>query len=421
MNVLLDWLETSQICDIPENDKVKGAMRVFGFSFSVIPLFMAIKQKMNKMAQDQKCCSKLSEMLQNELRVLLRNSFLICFKKNQERQIQCLNWYPFFRWICFLWSFIRLMACLSLALLIISYWTTMVFTAISTCKSLGAAFSVTVLNQILKINLKNNLQLGFGINTPPNPSMKPGWGLPIFEDTFQGSTLDTTKWRKTPEWIVTSPYAPFHPGNIKDKGIAPKEYYADSAITVNNGLKLKISKYPQIFQYIDWDGTNYGSWTIDYKTGHIETINPYKQRYGYFEIRCKMGNSKGVWPAFWLAEGVTWPPEIDIFEMFSTKSFYQFESNYHWGIKDTSDSKTHDINDTTREFHIYACEWDTCFLKWYYDNMLVRVAYDHVKSVNDDFAIVISTGVDDLNGDYRIDLDEDKNAFEVEYVRAYQK
>jgi Beta-glucanase/Beta-glucan synthetase len=50
------------------------------------------------------------------------------------------------------------------------------------------------------------------------------------------------------------------------------------------------------------------------------TSKIFKQQYGYFEIRSKMPNSTGTWPAFWLTGTQSWPPEIDIYEWYGGKT-----------------------------------------------------------------------------------------------------
>lgn len=254
----------------------------------------------------------------------------------------------------------------------------------------------------------------------------------------------------------------------------PKQYQDESAVEVSGGtLKLKIMHDPRLFNLKDWNGDIINpstmqpyQVTINHKVGIISSkeILPwcicecgsgeryrcpcsekdYSQRFGFFEIRCKLPSSKAIWPAFWLSGAVEWPPEIDVFEMFTSKSFKAFESNYHWGkekdcFEHSSDSKKHDVNNVSENFHIYACEWDSCFIKWYYDNLLVRVAHKNVTNVFERMKIIVSNGIDDLNNKSmyephsyssdkdRLDLPNYENElippaiFEVDYVRAYKK
>jgi beta-glucanase (GH16 family) len=292
------------------------------------------------------------------------------------------------------------------------------------------------LNGILKNNLENSLQLGFGINTPPNPIAKSGWQL-TFNDEFSGSTLDDTKWYK--KYInQPNPFSDYQ--EYIDSGTIPKEYSDDSAIYVSGGsLKLSIEFDPKTFIVKDWNGPIINpatgspfTVTIDRKIGSIVAkkteswgdVHPFNQRFGFFEARCKIPSSKATWPAFWLTGFLDWPPEIDIFEIYTSKSNTAFESNYHWGKKDdcfehSSDVKEHTVNNTSNEFHIYACEWDSCFIKWYYDNMLVRVAHNNVNHVFEPMVLILNNAIQKVpNYESELSL---PTFFEIDYVRVYSK
>ena len=54
----------------------------------------------------------------------------------------------------------------------------------------------------------------------------------------------------------------------------------------------------------------------EFTSAHVSTEGKLEQKYGKWEIRAKLPNTQGMWPAIWLlpVDG-SWPPEIDIIEL----------------------------------------------------------------------------------------------------------
>ena len=296
-----------------------------------------------------------------------------------------------------------------------------------------------MLNVLIKYNLKYSLKLGLG--KPYNTIDKNKWQL-TFSDEFEGNSIDTDKWFT--RYIDRPNVFNWNLSNADGK-TPPKEYYDDSAISVSNGiLKLNIEKDKKTMVVKDWYGivinpkTNSPYFTtIENKVGVVvakQGEKAFSQRFGYFEAKCKMPKSSAAWPAFWLYGSVNWPPEIDIFEVYTKNSFSSFNSNYHWGINNDgipvskreayehdSDVKTHKLVNLSEDFHVYACEWDSLYIKWYFDNILVRVAYKNVTSICEALTVIMNNAVDDINAkDYNNDLTL-PTSFEIEYIKIYSK
>lgn len=106
---------------------------------------------------------------------------------------------------------------------------------------------------------------------PPVPG---NWTLQ-FEDDFDGSSMDGTKWRLGQHWA----------GIGGSGGVAPEN------VTVSGG-KLRIKSEQR--------AVSYGGAAKSYATGEVSTFFNYRQQYGYFAARIKYPAVTGLWPAFWL-------------------------------------------------------------------------------------------------------------------------
>ena len=142
--------------------------------------------------------------------------------------------------------------------------------------------------------------------TPPGS----GWVM-TFDDEFNGTTIDTTKWATT-----------LSNGGRSEGGTS---WWVDGSTyhVVSNGtLKLVC--------------TNSQSQTgYPYSCGMISGHNGFNQMYGYFEASIKLPKGQGMWPAFWLMpkssnNSWVWPPEIDIMENLGDNTNTIYMAN-HWG------------------------------------------------------------------------------------------
>ncbi|CAA6689513.1 MULTISPECIES: DNRLRE domain-containing protein [unclassified Lentimonas] len=104
---------------------------------------------------------------------------------------------------------------------------------------------------------------------PPTGS----WQL-TFEDQFDGSGLDGSKWK-----VGT------HSGGIAGQGGNDPDN-----IAVADGV-LKITATA--------DATTFSGKDFSYGTGEISTFSKFSQQYGYMEARMKWPSVSGLWPAFW--------------------------------------------------------------------------------------------------------------------------
>jgi beta-glucanase (GH16 family) len=110
-------------------------------------------------------------------------------------------------------------------------------------------------------------------------------------------------------------------------------------------------------------------WNYQYTSGLITTLSSFSQLYGVFEMRARVPNGKGLWPAFWLLPtNRTWPPEIDVFEILGNDPSV-LHTNAHSKAtgKHTDAPSVIHIADASAEFHTYAVDWEDDDITWYFD------------------------------------------------------
>jgi beta-glucanase (GH16 family) len=238
-----------------------------------------------------------------------------------------------------------------------------------------------------------------------------------FHDDFD--EFDKSIWQDLPYFGYR-----FHPGNIINNGTAPYQYHDPSCVSVKDSiLRLECNDIPTIINYIDYDGKDYGTFEIPYQVGWIQTMpNTFQQKYGYFEIRSKSPDSGGTWPAFWLASTEAWPPEIDIFEIYTSDGQTRSTSTIHWG-KDPKHPMTGFVHATLPlhlDFSVFGCDWNEKNIKIYYNGWLVRV-FPTPNDFKYEMNIIINNGVQtDEMGANRESI-VSPNYFEVDYVKVWKK
>lgn len=110
-----------------------------------------------------------------------------------------------------------------------------------------------------------------------------------------------------------------------------------------------------------------------YYTGCLMWKN-LRATYGYYEIRCKLQNTKGEWPAFWLmpdsmsGRNADVGCEIDIFE---NAISYRIQNALHWNRYHSQKKNGYTAKDLYDGFHTFALDWKKDSLKFYYDNKLL--------------------------------------------------
>jgi len=101
----------------------------------------------------------------------------------------------------------------------------------------------------------------------------------------------------------------------------------------------------------------------------------FSQKFGYFELRAKLPEGTGTWPAFWLLptdnlENAERPGvEIDIFEQYGRDPLGLHFSMHLRRLGEPTKTATTcvGVRDTTRGFHTYGFYWDEKVMIWLFD------------------------------------------------------
>ena len=255
----------------------------------------------------------------------------------------------------------------------------------------------------------------------------------VWEDEFEGDSLDKTKW-SYPWW------------ETERKG----GYWHEDMVSVKDGNLVITTAYfeepLENYYYDKWhDKIDFDDYKEGWYTGCIETRGKYEFCYGYFECRCILPKSSGMWSAFWMMnDGVSNVDgsgkdgtEVDVFESMYYKDVW-------WGAGDAVISGIHYdgygeghqgdsigkwfANNPYEEYNTYGVEWNENEYIFYINGVETGRLSTGGVSQNPEYLILScevagENGVAnaDRHGVGKMSMDTDKTAeFIVDYVRVYQ-
>jgi beta-glucanase (GH16 family) len=109
----------------------------------------------------------------------------------------------------------------------------------------------------------------------------------------------------------------------------------------------------------------------DYTSASIETKGLASWTYGRIEMKAKLPQGRGTWPAFWtLGNNGGWPScgEIDIMEFVGYQPDKVF-STLHWNAGGHKQKGSpFSVQSPFNDFHVYAVEWFPDRIDSFYDN-----------------------------------------------------
>jgi beta-glucanase (GH16 family) len=198
----------------------------------------------------------------------------------------------------------------------------------------------------------------------PLPVGQTGNWVLIFNDEFDGTTIEPEKWTTCYWW-----------GNDGCTIATNNElqwYQSDDVLVSNGAVKLRAQQQPvttvegKVYRYTS------GVITTDRNTWDTSAPPKFAYLYGYAEIRAKVPYGQGLWPAFWIAPAAhTWLPEIDVMEILGHEPdivhmhFHYQDSNGN--IMDSGDAWKGP--DFSADWHTFAVSWQPDAVIWYVDGI----------------------------------------------------
>lgn len=272
----------------------------------------------------------------------------------------------------------------------------------------------------------------------PDSAFVPAGYVNVFRDEMDGRALDTSKW-----WTRYI----YEDGKLATLNDERQLYGEDGNHVLTGGALHLTARLAPDLKPPRWR----------YTSGMIRSKPTFK--YGYFEARVKVPAGRGCWPGFWLNADADedgkaeWPPEIDILEFVNNGgndrpnmmhmgvvvSRHKNPTPNPWGgeILAKHDLVTprgklggaiyHAPFEFPDEFHIIGGLWDTDdTVSIFVDGeLMVKFAYRwlHTDGRPAPYAhVLLNLAIGgSWAGQNGIDDDAFPQAFEIDYVRVYQK
>lgn len=180
------------------------------------------------------------------------------------------------------------------------------------------------------------------------------WKL-VWSDEFDGVDLDSSKW----EFEV----------NASGGGNNELQYYVTNNVQVRDGV---LTIEARMEHYTGVEGTR------EFTSSRLRTRRKADWLYGRFDIRARLPQGKGLWPAIWMLPTASryggWPRggEIDIMELLGHRPD-EVHGTLHYvdtNRRHASRGASYTLSGATFAdgFHVFRFDWEPKVMRWYVDD-----------------------------------------------------
>jgi beta-glucanase (GH16 family) len=250
---------------------------------------------------------------------------------------------------------------------------------------------------------------------PPTPvGQEFEWPL-LFQDEFEGTAVDSSRWVKCYWWdndgctIVTNDEL---------------EWYQPDDVLVEEG-RLRLRAQERTVTTPDGDVYNYTSGMVSTGRDVSDLSVPAKFifQYGYVEIQAKVPAGQGLWPAFWLlpADHIS-KPEIDVAEILGHKTDILHLNFHYLDEAGTQQNAKFDFEgpDLSAGWHTFAVDWRPDAIIWYLDGVEIWRYEESQNIPTEPMYVILNLAV---GGDWPGAPDSTTvfpAYFDIEYIRVWQ-
>ncbi|MBE0423271.1 MAG: glycoside hydrolase family 16 protein [Lutibacter sp.] len=203
-------------------------------------------------------------------------------------------------------------------------------------------------------------------------------------------------------------------------GNGEAQYYTNRTdnVSIANGI-LKITAKKESYQ------------GAEYTSARLKTQGKFDFKYGKVEVRAKLPQGGGTWPAIWmLGSNITtvgWPAcgEVDIMEHAGNRQgIVQSAMHTPSSNGDTQNKGSQTLADVSTAFHVYAVEWTSEKMIFSVDGVVHYTYNPATKNsstwpFNDKQFIILNVAMGGSFGG-AIASNFTESSMEIDYVRVYQ-